>query len=234
MHTNNRLRGTHRVLSPELSEGKKLTEFGIRPISEFSTGEPSTHLNPTPNPSPTDTTEPRPLRKLPPPKTTPQFLPDDRGQKVAPKNKIWERKISPKFFRPKFYRGRPRGMSVPKCLLFQDLEGLTEVFGRMSAGTSGRKLPLWADFSFLNGPDMDFRGSFLLFLYFQAIVWAIYCLSSWGRLFCLQLEASCLQWSFLLTVDNFSILTYTWSFFAYSFSFFTYSWSFLLTVGKCV
>ena len=32
---------------------------------------------------------------------------------------------------------------------FQDLEGLTEVFGRMSAGTSGRKLPLWADFSLL-------------------------------------------------------------------------------------
>ena len=40
-------------------------------------------------------------------------------------------------------------MSVPKCLFFQHLEGLTEVFGRMSAGTSGRKLPLWADFSFL-------------------------------------------------------------------------------------
>ena len=32
---------------------------------------------------------------------------------------------------------------------FQDLEGLTEVFGRMSAGTSGRKLPLGADFCFL-------------------------------------------------------------------------------------
>ena len=28
--------------------------------------------------------------------------------------------------------------------------------------------------------------------------------SFWMRLFCLQLEASCLQWSFLLTVDNFS------------------------------
>ena len=55
------------------------------------------------------------------------------------KNREW--KISPKFFRPKFFRGRPRGMSVPKCLFFfQDLEGLTEVFGRMSAGTSGRKL----------------------------------------------------------------------------------------------
>ena len=40
-------------------------------------------------------------------------------------------------------------MSVPKCLFFQDLEGLTEVFGRMSAGISGPKLPLWADFSFL-------------------------------------------------------------------------------------
>ena len=40
-------------------------------------------------------------------------------------------------------------MSVPKCLFFQDLEGLTEVFGGMSAGMSGRKLPLWAEFSFL-------------------------------------------------------------------------------------
>ena len=29
--------------------------------------------------------------------------------------------------------------------------------------------------------------------------------------------------AFLLTVDNFSIFTYSWSFFAYSFSFFTYS-----------
>ena len=43
-------------------------------------------------------------------------------------------------------------MSMAKCLFFQDLEGLTEVFGRMSAGTSGRKLPLWADFSFLKNP----------------------------------------------------------------------------------
>ena len=41
-------------------------------------------------------------------------------------------------------------MSVPKCLFFfQDLEGLTEVFGRMSAEISGLKLPLWAEFSFL-------------------------------------------------------------------------------------
>ena len=40
-------------------------------------------------------------------------------------------------------------MSVRKCLFFQDLEGLTEVFGRMSAGISGPKLPLWAEFSFL-------------------------------------------------------------------------------------
>ena len=61
-----------------------------------------------------------------------------------------ERKISPKLFRLKFFHGRPRGMSVPKCLFFfQDLEGLTEVFGRMSAGISGQKLPLWAEFSLL-------------------------------------------------------------------------------------
>ena len=37
-----------------------------------------------------------------------------------------------------------------KMLVFPGFGGLTEVFGRMSAGTSGRKLPLWADFSFLN------------------------------------------------------------------------------------
>ena len=84
-----------------------------------------------------------------------------------------ERKISPKFFRPKFFHGRPRGISVPKCLFFQDLEGLTDVFGRMSAGISGQKLPLWAEFPFL------IRGVFERM-----------------RLFCLQLEASCLQWSF--------------------------------------
>ena len=50
------------------------------------------------------------------------------------------------------------------------------------------------------------------------------------RLFCLQLEASCLQWSFLLTVDNFSFVgnnvAYSWSFLAYSFSFSAYSFSF--------
>ena len=45
------------------------------------------------------------------------------------------------------------------------------------------------------------------------------------RLFCLQLEASYLQWSFLLPVDNFGFFTYNWSFFTYSLTFFTYSWS---------
>ena len=49
---------------------------------------------------------------------------------------VRERRISPKFFRPKFFHGRLCGMSVPQCLFFQDLEGLTEVFDRMSAGTS--------------------------------------------------------------------------------------------------
>ena len=53
-----------------------------------------------------------------------------------------ERKISPKFFRPKFFRGRPRGMSMPKFLSSQDLGGLTEVFHRVSAAISDRKLPL--------------------------------------------------------------------------------------------
>ena len=35
----------------------------------------------------------------------------------------------------------------------------------------------------------------------------------WMRLFCLQMEASCLQWSFLLKIDNFSFSTYNVSFF---------------------
>ena len=49
-------------------------------------------------------------------------------------------------------------MSVRKCLFFQDLEGLTEVFGRMSAGISGPKLPLWAEVSFLIAScDLRFR-----------------------------------------------------------------------------
>ena len=52
------------------------------------------------------------------------------------------------------------------------------------------------------------------------------------QLFCLQLEASCSQWSFLLTVDSFSFSTYNWSFFAYNFSFFSHSWSFFAYSGK--
>ena len=36
------------------------------------------------------------------------------------------------------------------CLLFQDLEGLTEGLGGMFTGTSGRKLSLWVDFMFLS------------------------------------------------------------------------------------
>ena len=41
-----------------------------------------------------------------------------------------ERKISPKFFRPKFFRGRPRGMSVPKCLFFLGFGGPDRSFWR--------------------------------------------------------------------------------------------------------
>ena len=50
--------------------------------------------------------------------------------------------------------------------------------------------------------------------------------------FCIQLEASCLQWSFFTYIDNFSLFTYSWSFFAYSCSFFTYNWSFFAYNGK--
>ena len=51
-------------------------------------------------------------------------------------------------------------MSVLKCLCFRDLEGLTEVFGGMSAGMSGRKLPLWAEFSFLKYFGGSQKGGF--------------------------------------------------------------------------
>ena len=47
------------------------------------------------------------------------------------------------------------GCPFRKCLFFQDLEALTEVFGGMSAGMSGRKLPLWAEFSFLTFPKFQ-------------------------------------------------------------------------------
>ena len=95
---------------------------------------------------------------------SPEILQKEGVSDRCPCVKLRERKISPKFFRPKFFRGRSCGMSVPKCLLFfQDLEGLTEVFGQIFAGTSGRRLPLWAVFSFLKtryqGGIAPFEGS---------------------------------------------------------------------------
>ena len=41
-------------------------------------------------------------------------------------SKSRERKIDPKFSDRSLFRERPRGMSVPQCSFFQDLEGLTE------------------------------------------------------------------------------------------------------------
>ena len=40
--------------------------------------------------------------------------------------------------------------------------------------------------------------------------------------------------AFLLTIDNFSFVTYNWSSFAYNFSFLLTAGAFLLTMGKCV
>ena len=51
------------------------------------------------------------------------------------------------------------------------------------------------------------------------------------RLFCLQLEASCLQWSFLLTAGNFSFFG---AFLLTSLAFLLTVGASLLTVGKCV
>ena len=62
---------------------------------------------------------------------------------------LWRTKNQPKVFQTEVFHGGPHGMSVSKCLFSQDFEGLTEVFGRMSAGISGQKLSLWAEFSFL-------------------------------------------------------------------------------------
>ena len=55
-------------------------------------------------------------------------------------------KSARKFFRPKFCHGRARGMPVPQCLFEQDLEGLTEVFDRMSTGVSGDIRPKTSSF----------------------------------------------------------------------------------------
>ena len=60
-----------------------------------------------------------------------------------------ERKISPKFFRPKFFRGRPRGMSVPKCLFFF-FPGFGGPDRSCPQGRPAENFGLWADFSFLN------------------------------------------------------------------------------------
>ena len=55
----------------------------------------------------------------------------------------------------------------------------------------------------------------------------------WMRLFCLQLEASYLQWSFFyLQLTSLAYLLTVGVFLAYSFSFFTYSWSFFVYSGK--
>ena len=58
-------------------------------------------------------------------------------------------KNQPEVFQTEVFSWTSARYGHAKCLFFQDLEGLTEVFGGISAGTSGRRLPLWADFSFL-------------------------------------------------------------------------------------
>ena len=52
------------------------------------------------------------------------------------------------------------------------------------------------------------------------------------RLFAYSWKLPAYSGAFLLTVDNFSFLTYSWSFSAYSFGFFTYSSSFFAYSGK--
>ena len=62
---------------------------------------------------------------------------------------FWGTKNQPEVFQTEVFSWTSARHVRAKMLVFQDLEDLTEVFGRMSAGTSGRKLPLWADFAFL-------------------------------------------------------------------------------------
>ena len=58
--------------------------------------------------------------------------------------------FSPKFFRPKVFSWTSAWDVHSEMLVFSRIwRGLTEVFGGMSAGMSGRKLPLWAEYSFL-------------------------------------------------------------------------------------
>ena len=53
------------------------------------------------------------------------------------------------------------------------------------------------------------------------------------RLFCLQLETSCLySGAFLLTIDRFSLFLTVGALLLTAFSFFAYSWSFLACSGK--
>ena len=61
-----------------------------------------------------------------------------------------ECKFSPKFSDRSFFVDVRAACPCSNACFSQDLKGLTEVFGRMSAGVSGRKLPLGADFSFLS------------------------------------------------------------------------------------
>ena len=71
-----------------------------------------------------------------------------RNGQIEAKNdsKIGRAKSQPEVCQTEgFFHGRPRQKCLSKCLVFQDLEGLTKVFDRMLTGVSRPKLPLWAD-----------------------------------------------------------------------------------------
>ena len=61
---------------------------------------------------------------------------------------VWAPENQPEVFQTEVFSWTSARDVRSKMLVFQDLEGLTEVFGRMSAGISGQKLPLWAELSF--------------------------------------------------------------------------------------
>ena len=61
---------------------------------------------------------------------------------------IWGRQSPRK--KPVLINKKKAGDCTPKMLILSRFGGLTKVFGRMSKGISGPKLPLWADSSFLN------------------------------------------------------------------------------------
>ena len=92
-------------------------------------------------------------QKIPPARDSGTPIKYPENTRKIPNGHVWYFRVSflgntknqPEVFQTEVRAGCP----CENACFFQDLEGLSEVFGRMSAGISGPKLPLWAEFSFL-------------------------------------------------------------------------------------